>query len=258
MFFTLISYLKFLIQSKNEHSVHSPFVFSFITKCLYNKKNFIEYEKLVKFRNLLYQNKQIIQVTDYGAGSRVFNSNSRQVSKIAKTAGISKKRAKILFLITNYFKPNSILEFGTSLGLATLPLFLGNKNAQIITVEGCFETIKIAKNNSEFLNKENINFINSRFTEYLNFIKKNTTFDLIYFDGNHSKDATIQYFEKLIPTKNNDSIWIFDDIHWSEEMENAWGIIKNHPEVTVTIDTFQWGIIFFRKQQAKEHFNIRV
>ena len=41
-------------------------------------------------------------------------------------------------------------------------------------------------------------------------------------------------------------------------MEEAWEIIKNHPKVTVTIDTFQWGIVFFRSEQVKENFIIRI
>jgi predicted O-methyltransferase YrrM len=81
---------------------------------------------------------------------------------------------------------------------------------------------------------------------------------LIYFDGNHSKEATLEYFELLLPTINNETVWIFDDIHWSPAMEAAWEVIKNHPKVTVTIDTFQWGIVFFRTEQPKEHFVIRV
>ena len=84
-----------------------------------------------------------------------------------------------------------------------------------------------------------------------------TTYNLIYFDGNHSKKATLEYFELLLPTLTNDAVWIFDDIHWSKDMEEAWEIIKNHSKVKVTIDTFQWGIVFFRKEQEKEHFVIR-
>ena len=32
------SYLKFLLKSTNEHGVHSPFVYNFVTRCLYNKQ----------------------------------------------------------------------------------------------------------------------------------------------------------------------------------------------------------------------------
>jgi hypothetical protein len=267
MLFQIKSYLKFLWNSKNEHAVHSPFVFNLITKCFYDKKSKPEYSTLKDYRNSLIENTNTIKVTDFGAGSKVFKSNTRQISKIAKTAGISRKRAELLFRITNYFQPDSsnsemakqsILEIGTSLGLATSALALGNPKAKITTLEGCPNTMAIAKKQLQLFNCDNVELVLTEFGEYLqsqNLISN--ILHLIHIDGNHSKTATLDYFELLLPTITNDTVWIFDDIHWSKEMEEAWEIIKNHPKVTVTIDTFQWGLVFFRREQLKEHFVIR-
>jgi predicted O-methyltransferase YrrM len=232
-----------------------------ITKCFYDTKSKQEYAILKKYRNSLFENNNTIEVTDFGAGSKVFKSNKREISKIAKTAGISPKRAELLFRIVSYFQPNNILEIGTSLGLATSALSLGSRslgtNAKITTLEGCPQTEKIAQN--QFI-QFGLTNIYSEVTEFSTYLSKLQTlnFQLIYFDGNHQKQATLDYFELLLPTITNDTVWIFDDIHWSSEMEEAWKIIKNHPKVTVTIDTFQWGLVFFRKEQPKEHFTIRV
>lgn len=268
MLHILKSYINFIWNSKNEHGVHSPFVFDLVTKCFYDKTKYLEYQILNDYRNSLLANKNTIEVTDFGAGSRVFKSNTRQISKIAQTAGISPKNAKLLFRIVNYFQPESILEIGTSLGLATSALSLGNASSKLITLEGCPNTITVAEKmfqvSSFKLPSNKVNFITTEFTSFLNNLKPETLnlkpqiFDLIYFDGNHSQKATLDYFELLLPTITNDSVWIFDDIHWSAEMENAWEIIKKHPKVKVTIDTFQWGIVFFRAEQEKEHFVIRV
>ena len=259
MLFQIKSFFKFLITSKNQHGVHSPFVFDLVTKCFYDKKKYPEYSILKNYRKSLLENKNFIEVTDFGAGSRVFKSNKRQISKIAKTAGISPKRAEFLFRIVRYFQPESILEIGTSLGLATSTLSLGNKNSVIKTLEGCPQTMTIAKNQCQLQNLNNIEFVNTEFSSYLKNSKLPTpNYQLIYFDGNHSKQATLDYFELLLPTITNETVWIFDDIHWSKDMEEAWKTIKNHPKVTVTIDTFQWGIVFFRAEQEKEHFTIRV
>ncbi|WKL44699.1 O-methyltransferase [Flavobacterium sp. ZE23DGlu08] len=262
MLFQIKSYLHFLWHSKNEHAVHSPFVFNLLTKCFYDKKSKPEYAILKKYRNSLLANNNTIEVTDFGAGSKVFKSNTRVISKIAKTAGISPKRAELLFRITNYLQPDTILEIGTSLGLATSALSLGSRSvgikAKIITLEGCPETAKQAQLQFQ---KFNFNTIRSEITEFSTYLQNCTLntehFSLIYFDGNHSKKATLDYFELLLPTITNETVWIFDDIHWSPEMEEAWEIIKNHPKVTVTIDTFQWGLVFFRREQPKEHFVIR-
>jgi len=234
-------------------------VYNLVTKCFYDKKNYPEYSILKNYRNSLLQNKNTIEVTDFGAGSRVFKSNTRAINQIAKNAGISPKRAELLFRIVNYFQPSTILEIGTSLGLATSAMYLGNSDAKITSLEGCPNTMAIAKSQCEFENLNNIEFINTEFSSYLNnFQLPTSNFQLIYFDGNHSKKATLDYFELLQPTITNDSVWIFDDIHWSKDMEEAWQTIKNHPKVSVTIDTFQWGIVFFRSEQEKEHFVIRV
>jgi predicted O-methyltransferase YrrM len=262
------SYINFIWNSKNEHGVHSPFVFDLVTKCFYDKTKYPEYEVLDDYRYNLLEEHQIIEVTDFGAGSRVFKSNKRKISAIAKNAGINRKRAKLLFRIVRYFQPTEILEIGTSLGLATHTLALASDfNSKITSVEGCTETLKYTNRN--FLNYfsfdrlDNIHFINSEFSAFLKSYKPETAtgncdWKLIYFDGNHSEKATLGYFELLLPTITNTSVWIFDDIHWSAEMENAWGIIKKHPKVKVTIDTFQWGMVFFRAEQEKEHFVIRV
>lgn len=262
MLFQLKSYIKFLWHSKNEHAVHSPFVFNLLTKCFYDKKSKPEYSILKNYRKSLLQNNNFIEVTDFGAGSRVFKSNRRQISKIASTAGISPKRAELLFRVTNYFQPKNILEIGTSLGLATSALALGSRSlgtkAKVITLEGCPQTANVAQNQLNQFDCTNVENVISEFESFL--ISENlqsTIYNLIYFDGNHSKKATLAYFELLLPTIDNDSVWIFDDIHWSAEMEEAWEIIKNHPKVIVTIDTFQWGFVFFRREQKKEHFVIR-
>lgn len=258
MLFQIKSYLKFLWRSKNEYAVHSPFVFDLLTKCVYDKTNWPEYETLDSFRESLLANDAEIDVTDFGAGSRVFKSNRRKISAIAKNAGISRRRAKLLFRLARYFKPEQVLEIGTSVGLATSALSLGNPSGKITTLEGCPETASVAKKQLGKSGMNNVELIIGEFTSTIeSFDIRHSTFDLIYFDGNHQKEATLQYFDLLLPTTGNDTVWIFDDIHWSADMEHAWETIRQNPNVTVTIDTFQWGLVFFRKEQEKEHFVLR-
>lgn len=257
MLFQIKSYLKYLWKSKNEHGIHSPFVYDLVTKCFYDTKLKPDYLVLKKYRQSLLLNKDTIEVNDFGAGSKTFKSNKRLVSKIARTAGISRRRAELLFRITQYFQPENILEIGTSLGLATVALSLGNQKSKITTVEGCSATAGIAKRNFKHFELDNINVVVGDFDSYLQIANLQSTYELVYFDGNHQKAATLDYFELLLPTISNRTVWIFDDIHWSEEMQEAWEIIKENPHVRVTIDTFQWGMVFFRVEQKKEHFVVR-
>lgn len=257
MWYQVLAYIKFILNSSNQHGIHSPFVYDLVTNCIYNKKKYNPYKSLNQYRMKLYANDTKILVKDYGAGSRVTKNNNRKISRIAKTAGITKKRALLLYRLTNYFQPSSILELGTSLGLATSALSLGNPNSKIITIEGCPKTALITKKHFETFNLKNIDLRINNFKDEIESFKNNR-FDLIYIDGHHQKNATLNYFNTLLKFISNNSIIIFDDINWSSGMSEAWKQIKNNPKVTITVDTFYWGIVFFKQGQAKQHFKIRV
>lgn len=258
MFSRIQSYLKYIFKSKNHHGVHSPFVFDLLTKCIYSSLPKSEFRVLSEYRRDLSTNKQFIEVSDFGAGSQVFSSNRRKISSIAKHVGITKKRAELLYKLIKYFQPETILEVGTSLGIATCAMASAKTHSQLVTLEGCPQTAKVAQKMLDKYELEDIEIIEGNFKDTFFEVIDNNKFDLIYFDGNHTKEATLAYFEASIPNTHNDSVLIFDDIYWSKEMEDAWNEIKNHPEVTVTIDTYQWGIVFLRKEQQKEHFTLRV
>ena len=252
----ILKYLNFLFSSTNQHGVHSPFIFDLVTKCFYKKNTNIN--SFFRIKQQLLDNKTFIKVTDFGSGSKIFNSENRKVSKIAKVAGISNIKAKLLIKIVSYFNPNNILEIGTSLGLGTSAIKIGNYKSNIITLEGCQETSKIAENLFKENNFKSIKIINGNFNKIIENSVKNNSYDFIYFDGNHTKKASLEYFETCLPSINNNTFWIFDDIYWSKDMQEAWLEIKKHPKVTVTVDVFHCGIVFFREEQAKEHFKIRI
>lgn len=237
--------------------MHSPFVYDLLTKCFYDKTNYLEYEALKAYRLELLQNSEIITVTDFGSGSKVFKSDKRAINAIAKTSGTSLKNTKLLFRMVRYFQSASILELGTNLGIGTYAMALANTKTEITTIEGCPALLKIAEKRLSDNNISHINTIHGEFKVELQKLTKDK-WDLVFFDGNHSKEATLTYFEMLLPNAQNDSVFIFDDIYWSQGMTEAWEMVKEHPQVTATVDIYNWGIVFFRKEQLKEHFKIRV
>lgn len=262
--FQFFEYIKFLIRSKNQHGVHSPFVFELVTKCFYDRKKHQSYKLISDFQKELQYKKDHIEIRDFGAGSKVFKSGKRRISEIALNAGISPKRARLINRLVPYLDIRNALELGTSVGAGTAAISAGNE-VEITTIEGCPQTAMVAQELFNKFNCTNVNLQKGEFEAILEkLLQKDATsgkkpeFDLIYFDGNHQKEATLKYFEKLLPTTHNESVWIFDDIHWSREMKAAWEEIRQHPAVTASIDTFFWGFIFFRKEQDKEHFVIRV
>ena len=258
MLFQIISYYKFFIRSTNEHGVHSPFVYDLITKCFKDKKPKDWYKTLESYRKLLLGNNTLIGIKDLGAGSKKLQHKRRQISQIAKNAGITKKRGRILGRLAVYLGCKNMLEIGTSLGIGTAGMAMATPNSSITTLEGCRNTAAVAIENFKKFNLLNINMVIGNFDNILPGVLKNNTFDFIFFDGNHQKEATLKYFSLCLDHIHNDSVFIFDDIYWSQGMQKAWQIIKTHPKVTITIDTFQWGLVFFRIEQVKQHFTIRV
>lgn len=254
MWYQIFAYFRFLVTSSNQHGVHSPFVYDLITKCFYDRSSKEIYKTIQQYRSELLKNDAIIEVKDFGAGSRVFSSNKRKVSAITKNAGITKKRAQLLARLIPYLDIKKCLELGTSLGIGTIAM---KEADEVLTLEGCPETAQIAQKQFK---KHNFNTVSIHVEEFSKSLPKAAehNYDLVYFDGNHQKEATLQYFEQLLETVHNETVFIFDDIHWSKDMTEAWETIKEHPKVTVTVDTFFWGFVFFRKEQVKEHFIVRL
>jgi predicted O-methyltransferase YrrM len=250
-------YLRYKLKARNEHSIHSPFVFKLYTEVITNKEKYYAFEELNKLRAGLLHNNAIIEVKDLGAGSKKLGTK-RKVSEIAKLSVIQKKYGELLFRLVTYFQPKAIVELGTSLGLSALYMSKANTKAEVTTIEGCENTFAFAQNLINKHGTKNIKLINSSFDEAFSHQLKNEIFNLVYIDGNHTYEATIKYFHELLKITNENSVLIFDDIYWSPGMTKAWEEIKSDPSVTVSIDLFKMGLIFFRKEnKQKEHFCLR-
>ena len=255
----ILSYVKYWLSARGAHSTHSPFVFSFINEVLKDKRQFYAFEQIEGLRDELHKNDTEIEIKDFGAGSLHNKTNTRKISEIAKNAGRSKKHGELLFRIANYFELNNILELGTSLGLGTSYLAKAREKSQIITIEGCPSIRKVSEKNFESIGLKNINAYEGNFDDILeNLLEKHPNFDLIFVDGNHRKLPTIKYFNLLKKYIHPNSLIIFDDIHWSKEMSEAWAEIKEDTSVKITIDLFQFGLVFFMKGvKEKQHFTLR-
>ncbi len=241
------------------HGIHSPFVFDFIKQVLKDKKLYSAYSTIEKVRYNLLNDSSIIEVEDFGAGSTVIKTNQRSVGKIAGSSLKSKKYAQLLFRIVQYYKPSSLIELGTSFGITTSYLASANSQATVTTFEGASAIAAIAERNFKALAINNVQLIIGDFSNKLpEFLGNERKFDFAFIDGNHRKEPTLQYFEILLKSSHESTMVIFDDIHWSDEMEAAWEGIKNHAAVTLTIDLFFIGLVFLKKDfKVKQHFTIR-
>lgn len=239
--------------------MHSPFVFNFILHVLNNKSGYEPPLQIEALRTSLLQDHSIITINDLGAGSRVKSSKQKTIRQIAKTAVKPKKWSLFLFRLVKHYSPQTIIELGTSLGISTAYMAAANLQATIITIEGSPEIQKRASKNFNELHMGFIKSLQGPFDVVLPQVLTSVEqVDLAYIDGNHRLQPTLRYFEQLLQKKSADSVFVFDDIHWSAEMEEAWRVIQQHPAVRYTIDLFFLGLVFFRPEfKVKQHFRVR-
>lgn len=239
--------------------MHSPFVFDFILHVLNNKKNYQPPGSIEVLRRSLLRDRTTIPVLEMGAGSRVGKGKERKVSEIARSALKSRKYGQLLFRLAKHYHCREILELGTSLGVTTAYLATADPDSHVTTIEGSPSIRQKAAEGFRSLGLNNIESAEGNFDEVLKgILESKKMVDLAYIDGNHKKNPTLTYFEEILKKTGDHSILVFDDIHWSREMEEAWEVIKLHPSVQYTIDIFFLGFVFFRKEfKVRQHFSIR-
>lgn len=243
--------------AQNLNSIHSPFVFDLASQIIQSYDQYYCFISIERERQKLLKNKKSIEIEDYGAGSKKFKSNLRIISDIAKTSLKPPRQAQFLYKLINHLEYKNIIELGTSLGITSAYLASSNSNIKVVTIEGSKAISEIAQNTFNELNIKNIKLINNTFDKALP-LELNNKIDCFFIDGNHTKEATLRYFEQFLPFSHNNSVIIFDDIYWSKEMTEAWETIKKHPTTQISIDLFHLGLIFFRKEQPKQHFKIKL
>ncbi len=254
----VLKYIGYWLRASNGkgHGTHSPFIFNFIRNVLNDRNEYEGYKQVESLKDHLEKDHTKLKVEDFGAGAA---TEERSVSEIAMNAAKPGKYSRLLYRMVKNYKPAVVLEMGTSLGITTSYLAFAQPHARIITMEGAPEIAKRAEKNFDLLGLRNISLIQGNFDETLTgSLDQESSLDFVFVDGNHRMEPTLRYFHQLLPKMKNDSIIVFDDIHWSREMEESWVKIKAHPAVHCTVDLFFIGIVFFREEfREKQDFRIR-
>ena len=250
-------YLLYLPRCVHLHGIHSPFVFELHSELFKEKASYYSFDEIESIRAKLLLTKKELTINDFGAGSIAQKSNNRSVQNITRTSLKPAKTAQLLFRFVYYFKPEILIELGTCLGITSSYLAKANPNGHLTSLEGATELTQVAQINFTKLNIKNITQVNGNLDKtFKATLQRLKRVDFIFFDGNHRKEPTLRYFKEALPFADDQSIFVFDDIYWSKEMTQAWKVIKDHPKVTITIDCFAMGFVFFRNDQAKEHFTV--
>ena len=257
--FQVKSFLSYKFKAINVHHLHSPFAYELVKDVVNDKQCYPDYKKVSELREQLQKDCSEIMVNDFGAGigGKGYALILKSVASLYKNNSIRLKYGELLFRLVKYLQPANILELGTSLGISSAYMAFAAPDASIVTVEGCKGIAEKAAENFTRLGLKNIHQEIGNFDSVLDLIIADMPkIDFAFIDGNHRKDPTIRYFESCIKKSHNETVLIFDDIHWSEEMNEAWKFIQSQQSVTLTLDLFQFGIVFFKKELSKQDFII--
>lgn len=251
----VFEYIKYRWIAKQRHGVHSPFIFDLTDKCFREKVDIRSLNTIKRLTDSLIKNNSSIEIQDFGAGSKKL-SNKRKISTILKVSSSKGKYGRMLYQLSKHFEPKKTLEFGTSLGIGAIYLKKGYSKGEVTTVEACPNTHQLALQNFKEVDIE-MNAINATFDDFLSTLT-NQLYELVFVDGHHDGKALLRYMEALEKHTSNDTIFVIDDIRWSESMFTAWNELKDNQNYHVSIDLFRMGILSKRNQQEKEHFTIRL
>jgi predicted O-methyltransferase YrrM len=253
-------FVRFIFSSGTRHQVHSPFLYDFINEVIRSKQRIENEDKIEALRKSLLKSRTIINKKDFGTGSEKPGNMTypAEIRKIARRSLNPAKYARRLSLLVKYLRAEKVLELGTSLGITTSYLASGNPLCKITTLEGCPETSMNAIANFRELKLGNIKLITGRFEDTLPVaLEELGSVDIVFIDGNHRKEAVLDYFVKCVEYSNNNTVIIVDDIHLSEGMEEAWEEIKRHDMARVSLDLFYSGWIIMRKELSRQHFRLK-
>lgn len=251
------NYILHRFKSFHLHGIHSPFIFQLNRDCLQDGSNYAAYDDIVRFRESVKNHPKNLQIEDHGAGSKRLDNKVRRTSDILEHNCSTLKRTKLLYRLTRYLNVDRVLELGTSLGIATHAMSIPAK--AITTIEASPAVAQYAQ--KQLTTSNNTTVCTGTFQDFFEHklsAAPSGVYDLVFMDGHHDGTATLSYFEQLLPYCNAATVIIVDDIYWSKDMTAAWQTLQQHPQVTASIDTFYWGILFFRTEQNKQAFHIHL
>lgn len=233
------------------HWVHSPFTFHTLNYVIFERTPYYSFSAIENLRQQLQQNNTTLNLQPLGTSKAKTTTIARELKNSAK----SPRLAQLLQRLCASNQSHYIIELGTNLGLSTAYLASNNTQSQVYTLEGQPELCQIAQQNFKQLHLNNIQIIEGNIDDTLpRLIQQIPQIDLLFIDANHQYQATINYYNLAKSKVHKNTIIIFDDIHWSKGMQQAWNEIRQDPDIRLSIDIFHMGIIWFNTDIPKQHY----
>ncbi|EMR02119.1 O-methyltransferase [Cesiribacter andamanensis] len=252
--FQASAWLRYWLEAVNEHSLHAPFVYQLYREVI--RPQGPSLPAVEQLRRELLESGEWLQLQEMGAGSSLTTNNKRPVASIARHSLTPARFSQLLYRLLQFTQAQTVLELGTSLGLNSLYMAAAIPAGTLYTIEGCPQTAALARRHVELQQVTNIQLLTGNIDQQLPQLlaQASPQLDLAYLDANHTYEATLRYFGWLLPHLHPQSVVVVDDIHWSAGMQQAWQELCRHPSVTLSLDLYEAGLLFFRPgMQAQQY-----
>ena len=246
---------------RRPYGIHSPFLFDLSNACIFANTQEVAFQILENKRKELLRDNTVLQITDFGQGPRKGSQQGvaspttylRTVRNIARNSLQTPGYCRLLWRLIQHFKPQNILELGTSLGLTTSYMALAMPHGRVFSIEGCPQTAAKAKELWESMSISNISLFSGSFGDTLQGVLTHMQkIDFVYIDGGHNYTGVMHIFGEILPYLHRESVLVIDDIRWSAEMTNAWLEITENPTTTMSLDLYRMGITFCNPGLSKQ------
>lgn len=250
----------FYRRALTKYQLHSPFVFGLADAVLEDRRLFYAYRDVEAVRDAMRKRQTVLSVEDFGtgAGDQTKVVQEKTLGWLVRRSASSPEQGRRLFRLANWAKPTTILELGTATGISAMYLASAAREATFISLEGSAALAGVARENLALLGLKNTTVLSGEFGETLpQALSSLSSLDFVYFDGNHRPIPTLQYFEQCLPFAHDQTVFVFDDIHWSPGMTEAWRQLQAHPRTTLTVDLYDLALVFINPDfKEKQHLSV--
>lgn len=214
--------------------VHSPFAFSFITKVIDERYGYYAYNDIELIRRQLVHRNCPMLKTD-----------------------IKRSHGELLFRIVNYFKPERLIQIGTSAGIGSLYMTAPSSRLNYLLLDSddnnAEQTIwSLRKFNPK---ASSVSVIAGDYLKTLPAaLSKMSAVDFLFFNSAKDKEKNMIYLDEAIKYVQSDTVFFIEGIRSNREMRQLWKNICLREDVSVTFDLYNVGVVFFNKKLHKQNY----
>lgn len=250
--FPLVAYIRYWLNQEDLYAIQSPSVYHLYQNLLLHKKRGLKTRGTIdQLHKKLLQDKSVLEIEDYGAGSIHLSKNRRMTAEVTRYSTSSKKHSLLYQYFCSITPAKTVLELGTCTGI-NVQYLAQAAIGKVYTIEGS-EALK--EKASSYNENNKISFLTGKIQEVLPaLLSKVQQVDFVLIDASHTYTDTLSFFDMLLPYLHEKSIMAIGDIHWSKGMEAAWQELCKHDRVRLSLDFFECGILFFDPKLPKARY----